>query len=147
MSPSHSDNIFRKSENFPKIWKLSANLENFQKSENFQKIRGQVVTLIKCLKGHKSLGLLFNCQLGHEGDGAGQTDQQTDRQWNLLSCLETAKILNVLIEEQLIMQYLKALDKDNSGYITEKEMRSIWFLNHHHVTIFVIQEYTWWLYI
>ena len=39
--------------------------------------------------------------------------------------METAKILNVLIEEQLIMQYLKALDKDNSGYITEKEMRSI----------------------
>ena len=51
----------------------------------------EFVTLITCLKGHKSLGLLYYCQLGHEGYGAGPIDRQTDRQLNLLSCLGTAK--------------------------------------------------------
>ena len=45
--------IFQKSENLPKIWKSSKNLKIFQKSENLPKI-----CLIKCLKGHKSLGSL-----------------------------------------------------------------------------------------
>ena len=48
----------QKSENLPKIWKSSKNLKIFQKSENLPKI-----CLIKCLKGHKSLGSLFNCFL------------------------------------------------------------------------------------
>ena len=38
---------------------------------------GQVVALIKCLKGHKSLGLLCGWQLGHVGNGKRPTDRQT----------------------------------------------------------------------
>ena len=58
--------IFPKPENLPKIRKSSKNLKFFQKSENLPKIWKsfknlkifQKICLIKCLKGHKSLGSL-----------------------------------------------------------------------------------------
>ena len=62
--------IFRKSENFLKIWKFSENLKIVRKSENFPKIwkfsenlkmvrSCLLITLVTCLKGHKSLRVLF----------------------------------------------------------------------------------------
>ena len=70
--------IFPKSKNFPKIWKFSENLKIYQKSENFPKIwiflkiwkffwsvhsSCFLITLMKCLKGHKSLRSLFNVKI------------------------------------------------------------------------------------
>ena len=36
-----------------------------------------IVTLITCLKGHKSPGMLYKCQLGNEGNSAQPTSRQT----------------------------------------------------------------------
>ena len=84
--------IFSKIRKFPKIWNFSKNLKLFPKILNFSKnlklfrfffeiwlrFWGQVITLIRCLKGNKSLGLLNNCQNCHKGDGARPTNQPTD---------------------------------------------------------------------
>ena len=60
---------------------LSKNLKIFQKSENFLKI-----CLIKCLKGHKSLGSLCSVVKTLIVSGAGPTDRPTKGQGHLLSC-------------------------------------------------------------
>ena len=44
------------------------------------------ITLIKCLKGQKSLGSLCSVVSGLTVSCWGRTDRQTDRQWVLLSC-------------------------------------------------------------
>ena len=84
-----------------------------------------LVTLITCLKGHKSPGFLYNCQQGHKGDGARQTNRQTNRQLNLLSCLGTAEHyqtsylahINVRYENDIIdfEEKVKWIEKENLG--------------------------------
>ena len=67
--------IFQKSKNLPKLWK-SENLPKiwtiFQKYENLPKI-----CLIKCLKGHKSLGSLCNVAKALIVSGVRQSKGQT----------------------------------------------------------------------
>ena len=61
-----------------------------------------LVTLITCLKVHKSLGLLHNCQLGHEGNG----NRPTDRQLNLSICLGTAESLKYFRKSEIFTENL-----------------------------------------
>ena len=56
---SENQKFFQKSEIFPKIWNFSENLKFFLISENFSKIFCQLITLITCLKGSKSLRMLY----------------------------------------------------------------------------------------
>ena len=59
------DNLkqFQNSENFPKIWKFSENMKIFRKSKFFSKIwkfsKNVWLLLVTCVKGHKSLRVLF----------------------------------------------------------------------------------------
>ena len=50
-----------------------------------------LITLIKCLKGHKSLGSLGSVVKGFIVSWVQRTKGRTDRQGHLLSCLWTAK--------------------------------------------------------
>ena len=56
-----------------------------------------LVTLITYLKGHKSLGLLYNCQLGHEGNMV--TDRPTDNrqtQWLRIEVYEDIFVFDII---------------------------------------------------
>ena len=85
---SESFQIFGKFSDFWKIFKILENFQIFGKILDLQKnfrfsefgrsfsVKScLLMALIKCLNGSKSLGLLYNCQLGHEGNGARQTDK------------------------------------------------------------------------
>ena len=100
---SNNLKIFKKSENlkilwkseiFPKNWKISKNLNIFQKSENlkiwWKSENFPKICLIKCLKGHKSLGSLCSVVKTLIVSGA----QARDRQWVLLSCCGQLKMVN-----------------------------------------------------
>jgi len=78
--------IFRKSEIFPKIWKFSENLKFFRNSENFPKIwkrsenwKSLVMSphhSDHCLKGHKSLRVLFGSGF-QNGQSVSQSASQS----------------------------------------------------------------------
>ena len=81
--------IFRKSENLSEIWNFIKNLIFLQKSENLSKI------VIKNLKGHMSLGVLYDSVLQQWLSVTYPVSYLlTQWQGNLLSCLRTAKNIN-----------------------------------------------------
>ena len=96
---SKNPKIFQKSEIFPKIWNFSKNLKFFQKSESFPKI-----CLIKCLKGHKSLGSLCSVVKTLIVSWVRQTDRATKGQGHLLSCSGQLKNLLKLCHETVLAE-------------------------------------------